>query len=136
MARAACAVILFGAGIAFTQNTSMKNKDLGIFAEEGSVGQTPPGGKVIFDRARGEYRITGGGANVWGTADAFHFAWKKASGDLSLTADVTWVGTSTVGHRKAMLMVRQTLEPGSAYADAVSHGTACVSTRRVTSDAG
>jgi hypothetical protein len=112
-----CALLVIGAGIAFTQN-----KDLGIFTEEASVGQTPPGGKVLFDRVKGEYRITGGGANVWGTADAFHFAWKKVSGDISLSADVAWVGTSTVGHRKAMLMVRQDLDPGSAYADAVSHG--------------
>jgi hypothetical protein len=32
------------------------------------------------------------------------------------------VGTSAVAHRKAMLMIRQTLDAGSAYADAVSHG--------------
>jgi TolB protein len=97
-------------------------KGLGIFTDEGSVGQTPPGGKVVYDPAKGEYRITGGGANMWGAVDAFHFLWKKASGDLSLQADVQWVGTSDVGHRKAVLIVRQSLDPGSAYADAVSHG--------------
>jgi TolB protein len=96
--------------------------DLGIFSDEGSVGKTPPGCKVQYDAAKGEYRITGGGANVWDTNDAFYFVWKKVSGDVTLTADVEWVGTSAVGHRKAMLMVRQTLDPGSAYADAVSHG--------------
>jgi hypothetical protein len=99
-----------------------QTKDLGIFTDDSSVGQTPPGGKVAYDAAKGEYRITGGGANMWSAVDAFHFVWKKASGDLSLGADIRWVGTSEVGHRKAVLMVRQSLDPGSAYADAVSHG--------------
>jgi TolB protein len=35
---------------------------------------------------------------------------------------VQWTTTSSTAHRKAVLMVRQSLDPGSAYADAVSHG--------------
>jgi hypothetical protein len=59
---------------------------------------------------------------MWGSADAFYFVWKQVSGDVTLAADIEWVGTSEVGHRKAVLMVRQSLDPGAAYADAVSHG--------------
>lgn len=59
---------------------------------------------------------------MWGAADAFYFVWKQASGDMTLTADVQWVGVSAVAHRKAALLIRQSLDPGSAYADAVSHG--------------
>jgi TolB protein len=116
-ARALCFTIMIGSGIGFTQT-----KGLGIFTNEGSVGQTPPGCKSGYDAGKGEYRITGGGANMWNAVDAFYFVWKKVSGDMTLTADVQWVGTSTVGHRKAALMIRQSLDPGSAYADAVSHG--------------
>ena len=101
--------------------------DLGIFTNQGSVGQTPAGGNAQYDAVKGEYRITGGGANVWGTSDAFYFVWKKASGDVTLTADVQWVGTSSAEHRKALLMVRQSLDPGSAYGDAVSHGNGLTS---------
>jgi hypothetical protein len=101
--------------------------DLGIFTNQGSIGQTPPGANALYDAAKGEYRITGGGANVWGTADAFYFVWKKASGDITLTADVQWVGTSSAEHRKALLMIRQSLDPGSAYGDAVSHGNGLTS---------
>ncbi len=104
-----------------------QTNDLGIFTNQGSVGQTPPGGIAHYDPAKGEYRITGGGANVWGTSDAFYFVWKKASGDMTLSADVQWVGTSSAEHRKAVLMIRQSLEPGSAYADAVSHGNGLTS---------
>jgi TolB protein len=109
-----------GAGLA-------QKNDLGIFTDQGGVGQTPPGSVAHYDATKGEYRITGGGANVWGTADAFYFLWKKASGDMTLTADVQWVGTSSAEHRKAMLMIRQSLDPGSAYADAVSHGNGLTS---------
>jgi TolB protein len=101
----------------FAQSTSK-----GMFTNASDVGQTPPGGKAEFDPAKSEYRITGGGANVWGAVDAFHYLWKQVSGDFTLSADVRWVGTSPTDHRKAMLMVRQSLDPGSAYADAVSHG--------------
>src|SRR5262245_15221643 len=101
---------------------SAQTRNLGVFTDEGSVGQTPPGGKVEYDPAKGEYRITGGGANMWNAVDAFHFVWKKVSGDLTIGADIQWVGTSAAGHRKAVLVARQRLNPGSAYADAVSHG--------------
>jgi TolB protein len=113
-------ILSAGAGLA-------QKNDLGIFTNQGSVGQTPPGSIAHYDAARGEYRITGGGANVWGTADAFYFVWKKASGDMTLTADVQWMGTSSAEHRKALLMIRQSLDPGSAYADAVSHGNGLTS---------
>jgi TolB protein len=116
------AVMALAAAVALPQTSS-----LGIFTNEGSVGQTPPGGKVQYDAAKGEYRITGGGANMWGATDAFYFVWKKVSGDVSLSADIQWVGTSAAEHRKAVLIVRQSLDPGSPYADAVSHGNGLTS---------
>jgi TolB protein len=119
---AVCAVLVAGAGLTQTQTSK-----LGIFDSEGSVGTTPPGCATHYDPAKGEYRITGGGANVWGASDAFYFVWKQASGDMTLTADVQWVGTSAAEHRKAVLMIRQSLDPGSAYADAVSHGNGLTS---------
>jgi hypothetical protein len=109
--------LLAGAPRAFAQTSA-----LGIFTNEGSVGATPPGCAAHYDAAEKTYRITGGGANMWAAVDAFYFVWKQMSGDLTLAADIEWVGTSAIGHRKAVLIVRQSLEPGSAYADAVSHG--------------
>ena len=115
-------VMALGTAVALPQTNS-----LGIFTNEGSVGQTPPGCKAQYDAAKGEYHITGGGANMWGASDAFYFVWKKASGDVTLSADIQWVGTSAAEHRKAVLIVRQSLEPGSPYADAVSHGNGLTS---------
>ena len=95
---------------------------LGQFESASDVGVTPQKGKAAFDAASGEYRVTGGGANIWGTADAFQFAWKKMSGDVALTADVHFIGAGTVAHRKAALMIRQSLDADSAYADVALHG--------------
>ena len=104
-----------------------QTNDLGIFTNEGSVGTAPPGCKAHYDSAKGEYTITGGGANMWAASDAFYFVWKQVSGDVTLTADIQWVGTSIAEHRKAVLMLRQSLDPGSPYADAVSHGNGLTS---------
>src|SRR5580700_8338073 len=122
---AACvcsAIMTLGVAVALPQAN-----DLGVFTNEGSVGQTPPGCQAQYDAAKGQYRITGGGANMWAATDAFYFVWKKVSGDVTLSADIQWVGTSAAEHRKAVLMVRQSLDHGSPYADAVSHGNGLTS---------
>lgn len=93
-----------------------------LFESSGDVGLTPEKGKVEFDGSAGAYRVTGGGDNIWGTTDAFQFAWTRLSGDIALTADVRFIGTGVVAHRKAALMIRQSLDPGSAYADVAVHG--------------
>ena len=64
---------------------------------------------------------------MWAASDAFYFVWKQVSGDVSLTANITLVGTSSAEHRKAVLIMRQNLDPGSPYADAVSHGNGLTS---------
>ncbi len=93
---------------------------IGVFEGHGDVGETPQSGKVEF--ANGEYRVTGGGANIWGTVDAFHYVWKKMPANGVLTADVQFIGTGAVAHRKAALMIRQSLDPDAAYADVALHG--------------
>ncbi len=95
--------------------------NLGTFEANTDVGVAPQKGKVEFDGAR-EYRVTGGGANMWAAADAFQFVWKKMSGDVALTADVHFIGVGAVAHRKAALMIRQSLDADSAYADVALHG--------------
>jgi hypothetical protein len=94
----------------------------GLFKAHADVGDNPRKGAVTYNAAGGEYRITGGGANIWAAVDAFEFVWKRFSGDVSISADVHFIGTGAVDHRKAVLMVRQSLDPGSAYADVALHG--------------
>ncbi len=95
---------------------------VGIFEGSGDVGTMPRPGSARFDEAAKSYTITGGGLNMWTTKDAFRYAWKRASGDLGLAADIAFVGPGKDPHRKACLMIRQDLDEGSAYVDVAVHG--------------
>ena len=53
--------------------------------------------------------------------------WKKVSGDVTLTADISFIGKGVNEHRKAVLMVRQSLDADSAYADLALHGSGLTS---------
>jgi len=100
----------------------LSGQDVGIFEKHADVGETPKAGSVEYDAVTGEYRVTGGGANIWASMDAFQFAWKRVSGDVAITADVRFIGTGAVDHRKAVLMIRQNLNTDSVYADVALHG--------------
>jgi TolB protein len=95
---------------------------LGVFETHGDVGTVLHPGSAEFDAAKKAYTITGSGENMWAAQDAFHFAWKKASGDLVLDATVSFVGKGTDPHRKACLMIRQSLDADSPYVDVALHG--------------
>ena len=95
---------------------------LGPFESHRDVGNVLRPGSVEYDPARQTYLIGGGGENMWSTNDAFHFVWKKMSGNVALAADIRWIATGGNAHRKACLLIRQNLEPDSPYADAAVHG--------------
>src|SRR5262249_450285 len=65
--------------------------------------------------------VAGSGANMWSTRDAFHYVWKRSTGDVALAADVSFVGSGTEPHRKACLIIRQSLDADAAYADVPLH---------------
>ncbi len=58
--------------------------------------------------------MTGSGADIWGTADQFHFAYKRLSGVGSITAKVVSM-TNTHNSAKAGVMIRESLEPDAAH---------------------
>jgi TolB protein len=115
-----CGFLLLGVMIGLPEMAlAAEGPKFGVFQAAADVGETLKG-SVQFDGK--QYRVTGGGANMWAKSDAFHFVWKRLSGDFTLTADVQFVGEGKIDHRKAVLIVRQSLEPGSAYADVAVHG--------------
>ena len=79
---------------------------IGLFESQTDVGVNPRKGSASYDAAKGEYRMTGGGANMWGPVDAFHFIWKRATGNFAITADVRFIGKGAEDHRKAVVAVR------------------------------
>jgi Tol biopolymer transport system component len=100
---------------------------VGLFEGHGDVGAVLHAGSVEFDAAQRSYTIAGSGENMWFAADGFQFAWKQALGDVTLTADISFVGKGVNEHRKAVLMVRQSLDADSAYADLALHGSGLTS---------
>src|SRR5688500_14857549 len=82
----------------------------GVFEGHGDVGTVLHPGSVRYDPAAKTYAVTGSGENMWFARDAFHFAWAKAAGDVALAADVSFVGPGKDPHRKAVLMIRQSLD--------------------------
>ncbi len=94
---------------------------IGLFEDHADVGTVLHPGSVEYDPATGSYAISGSGANMWFATDAFHFVWKKVSGDVSLTADATFVTKTGNLHKKAVLIFRQSLDPDSPYVSVALH---------------
>jgi Tol biopolymer transport system component len=99
-----------------------ENQSPGVFEGHGDIGEVLHPGAVTYDPAKASYLVAGGGENMWSTKDAFHFAWKRVSGDVFAAADVRWFSSGGNPHRKAGLVIRESLDPDSAYVDAVVHG--------------
>lgn len=107
--------LLFGLAVAHSA-------ELGMFETETDIGQPAKAGRTAFDPAQETYTVTGGGENMWFTNDAFHFVWKRVSGNFDFQADIGWPSEGGNAHRKACLMVRQTLDANSPYVDVALHG--------------
>lgn len=107
---------------AFAQGTGV-----GMFESHGDVGTVLHKGSVEYDSAKQSYTIRGSGENMWSVADAFQFAWKKMSGDVTLTADISSLSPGGNEHKKAVLMLRQSLDEDSVYADVALHASGLTS---------
>jgi len=95
--------------------------NLGIFTNSGDVGGPAIKGSAAFSAADGQYRITGSGANIWAKQDQFQYVWREMSGNFTVTARMRFLGHGA-DHRKAGIMVRQSLDTDATYADVVIHG--------------
>jgi TolB protein len=100
---------------------------LGIFVGQQDVGTVLHTGSAQCDSATGAYTVSGSGRNMWGSSDDFHFVWKKMSGDVVLTADIAFLGSSAEPHRKAVLMIRQNLDGNSPTVYVAVHGNGLTS---------
>ena len=100
---------------------------LGVFEDHSDVGVIAHPGTVKYDAAKKSYMVTGSGANIWLNSDAFQFVWKKVSGDVSLTADIQFPNKGGNEHKKAVLMIRESLDADSPYVDVALHGNGLTS---------
>jgi len=77
----------------------------------GTVGQP---GSVAY-ATNGIFTVIGSGADIWDTADAFHYIYQPFSGDGTIIVRVTGV-QNTDGFAKCGLMFRESLDPSSPNA--------------------
>ncbi len=115
-------LLIFSGGIDPLSAQETAASALGAFESHGDVGKVLHPGSVEYDAAKKSYTIAGSGENMWFGADAFQFLWQKMSGDATLTADIAFLGSGGNRHRKAVLMIRQSLDTDSVYADIALHG--------------
>ena len=93
----------------------------GVFSGSSDIGNLQRG-TTAFDKATKSYEITGGGFDLWGTSDSFHYAWQQVYGeDWYIQADVAIPSGGSQPNEKAVLMFRQSLDPDSAYVDVAIH---------------
>ena len=109
----------FGTIAAYGQITE---QNLGQFQGQGDFGTILRPGGGHYDASNDSYTVSGSGANLWFGIDDFHYVWKKMSGDVAFSANIDFVGEKGNAHRKAVLMIRQSLDPHSIYADVARHG--------------
>lgn len=79
--------------------------DVGATGATGNASRSPSG----------VFTITGAGADIWGSSDAFRYVYQTATGDCDITARVTGVSNTNVW-AKAGVMIRETLATGSTHA--------------------
>ena len=94
---------------------------------ERSIGDVGLLGSVAL--GDGTLAVTGGGADLWGSSDAFHYVYRTLDGDGEIVARLTSLDQPHE-HAKAGVMIRETLDAGSPYADVVFHANGLVAFQR------
>ena len=93
----------------------------GAFTNSDEVGAPPLKGSAEFDASTRQYKITGSGTDIWGKADQFHYVWREISGNFAVTATARFL-TDGIAHRKAVIMLRKSLDTDSPFVHLAIHG--------------
>lgn len=110
----------------FHRSAKTLNESIGIFDAQSDVGAAVIPGSSSYDSATKQYTITSAGYNIWYVRDEFRFLWKQLQGDVSLAADVNFPDKEGYGDRKAVLMIRQSLDDNSKTIFVGLHGEGMV----------
>ena len=103
---------------------------IGLFEGQTDVGGALVPGAAAFDMATGRYLLTSAGYNIWYGRDEFRFLWRKTLGDVSLAATIAFPDPGGYGDRKAVLIIRQTLDDDSPEVLVGLHGAGSVQMAR------
>ncbi len=62
-----------------------------------------------------QYRIMGGGGDIWGSSDQFHFAYNRVSGDVRISASFEWVVASNDWAKMGVMLRESNGGPSVEY---------------------
>jgi hypothetical protein len=106
----------------FHREAITSHEPIGIFDGQSDIGAALAPGSASHDASRGTYTINSAGYNIWYSRDEFRFLWKKLSGDVSVAADIAFPDPKGYGDRKAVLVIRQSLEDDAKQVVVALHG--------------
>lgn len=95
---------------------------IGIFEGQSDVGSAIIEGSSSYDPISEEYTIISAGYNIWYVRDEFRFLWKRMNGDISLAANILYPDTNGYFDRKAVLVIRESLDDDSKEVLVALHG--------------
>ena len=95
------------------QSTSFTVTALPSGWSDGDIGSVGVAGSASY--ANGVFTVQGAGQEIYGTSDAFHFAYQSMSGDGTILARVVSTQGGS-GYATAGVMIRETLNAGSTNA--------------------
>ena len=98
-----------------------QTEKFGAFTNSDDVGAPPLKGSAEFESATRQYKITGTGTDIWAKADQFHYVWREMSGNFAVTATAKFL-TAGIAHRKAVIMLRKSLDTDSPFVQLAIHG--------------
>ena len=101
---------VFSAGSGWFDDLSLIGSGGGTWSNA-DVGSCSPAGSG--SEVSGTFTVDGSGADIWGTADAFHYMYRSMTGDGTITARVATL-ENTNGWAKAGVMIRESLNADSA----------------------
>jgi hypothetical protein len=100
--------------VAATQSSAPLPQHLPAGLRDGDVGAVGLPGSAAY--AGATFSVVASGADIWGTADAFHDVYQSLAGDGTIIARVDSLG-DTDPWAKAGVMIRETMDPSSPFVD-------------------
>lgn len=110
----------------FHREARTTNTPIGIFDGQSDIGAAIVPGGSSYNAATKQYTITSAGYNIWYVRDEFRYLWKRMSGDVSLAADVGYPDSLGYGDRKAVLVIRKSLDDDSKEVIVALHGAGMI----------
>src|SRR5258708_1939121 len=93
----------------------------GAFTNSDDVGAPPLKGSGELAAPTGQLKTTGSGTDIWAKGDQFHYVWGEMWGNFAVTATAKFL-TEGIAHRKAVIMLRKSLDTDSPFVHLAIHG--------------